>query len=148
MLCAKSTIFPTSVYVCRVWLQVHQSEVAIILSSFLSAKYLKLKFFLPASPQGVSLLGSNFSTSPGSGVQGQGPSANGQLGSMGLSSDGNANDGVAFDINDFPQLSTRQSPSGGLQGGGCPSLFYSSILLLVNLHVIPIFQSKVFDLFG
>ncbi|KAG0621700.1 hypothetical protein M758_3G042500 [Ceratodon purpureus] len=67
-----------------------------------------------ASPQGVSLLGSNFSTSPGSGIQGQGPLSNGQLGGHGLSNDNN--DGVAFDINDFPQLSARQSGTGGLQG--------------------------------
>lgn len=62
----------------------------------------------------MSLLGSNFSTSPGSGIQGQGALSNGQLGSHGLSSDNN--DGVAFDINDFPQLSARQSATGGLQG--------------------------------
>lgn len=67
-----------------------------------------------ASPQGVSLLGSNFSTSLGSSIQGQGALSNGQLGSHGLSNDNN--DGVAFDINDFPQLSARQSATGGLQG--------------------------------
>lgn len=67
-----------------------------------------------ASPQGTSLLGSNFSTSPGSGIQGQGPLSNGQLSSLGLSNDNN--DGVAFDINDFPQLSARHSSGGGLQG--------------------------------
>jgi hypothetical protein len=72
-----------------------------------------------ASPQGVSLLGSNFSTSPGSGIQGQGALSNGQLGGHGLSNDNS--DGVAFDINDFPQLSGRQAGSGGLQGsaGAC-----------------------------
>jgi hypothetical protein len=68
------------------------------------------------SPKGISLLGSNFSTSPGSGIQGQVPSGNGQLGSIGLTSDGGANDGLAFDISEFPQLGTRQSSSGGLQG--------------------------------
>ncbi len=68
------------------------------------------------SPKGISLLGSNFSTSPGSSIQGQVPSGNGQLGSIGLTSDGGANDGLAFDISEFPQLGTRQSSSGGLQG--------------------------------
>ncbi|KAI5073467.1 hypothetical protein GOP47_0011480 [Adiantum capillus-veneris] len=68
-----------------------------------------------ASPQMVSLLGSNFSNSLGSIGQGQVAAGNGQLSSMGLMSDGATNDGVAFDMNDFPQLSTRPS-SGGSQG--------------------------------
>jgi CCR4-NOT transcription complex subunit 2 len=68
------------------------------------------------SPKGISLLGSNFSTAPGSGVQGQVLSGNGQLGSLGLTNDGGANDGLAFDISEFPQLGARQSSSGGLQG--------------------------------
>jgi len=62
------------------------------------------------------LLGSNFSTAPGSGVQGQVLSGNGQLGNLGLTNDGGANDGLAFDISEFPQLGARQSSSGGLQG--------------------------------
>ncbi|KAL2650956.1 hypothetical protein R1flu_019084 [Riccia fluitans] len=66
------------------------------------------------APQTVSLLGSNFSSSPGSGIQV--PSANGQLGNIGLGNDGGSNDGVAFDMNDFPQLTTRQASGGGLQG--------------------------------
>ncbi len=68
------------------------------------------------SPKGISLLGSNFSTAPGSGVQGQVLSGNGQLGSLGLTNDGGANDSLAFDISEFPQLGARQSSSGGLQG--------------------------------
>ncbi|KAH7422924.1 hypothetical protein KP509_12G032000 [Ceratopteris richardii] len=67
-----------------------------------------------ATPQMVSLLGSNFSSSLGNSVQGQVPSGNGQLSSMGLMNDATANDGAAFDLNDFPQL-TRPS-SGGSQG--------------------------------
>lgn len=66
-----------------------------------------------------SLLGNNFSTSPSSGMQGQLHSANGHVGGMSPSSVGNGNDGVAFDINDFPQLTTRQSPSGNMQGKSC-----------------------------
>ncbi|OAE27410.1 hypothetical protein AXG93_2015s1390 [Marchantia polymorpha subsp. ruderalis] len=58
--------------------------------------------------QAVLLLGSNFSSSPGSGIQV--PSANGQLATIGL-----VNDGVAFDMKDFPQLITRQTSGGGLQ---------------------------------
>lgn len=62
------------------------------------------------------MLGNNFSTSPSSNMQGQLYSANGHVGVMSPSSVGNGNDGVAFDINDFPQLTTRQSPSGNMQG--------------------------------
>nr|PNR29749.1 hypothetical protein PHYPA_028443 [Physcomitrium patens] len=67
-----------------------------------------------ASPRAVSLLGSNFSSSPGLSTQGQGQLTNGQLGSHGLSND--SSDGVPFDINDFPQLTARQSGTSGLQG--------------------------------
>lgn len=66
-----------------------------------------------ASPQMVSLLGSSFSNSLGSIGQGQVATGNGQLTSMGLMNEG---EGAAFDLNDFPQLSTRPS-SGGSQGG-------------------------------
>ncbi|MCO5581239.1 hypothetical protein L7F22_035117 [Adiantum nelumboides] len=67
-----------------------------------------------ASPQMVSILGNNFSSSVGSVGQGQSQAtANGQLTSMGLMNDA---DGAAFDLNDFPQLSTRPS-SAGSQGG-------------------------------
>lgn len=52
-------------------------------------------------------------------MQGQLHSANGHVGGMSPSSVGNGNDGVAFDINDFPQLTTRQSPSGNMQGKSC-----------------------------
>lgn len=69
-----------------------------------------------ASPQMVSLLGNSFSNSLGSIGQGQSPgTGNGQLTSMGLMSDGVSSDGAAFDLNDFPQLSTRPS-SAGSQG--------------------------------
>lgn len=67
-----------------------------------------------ASPRAVSLLGSNFSSSPGLSTQGQGQLTNGQLGSHGLSNE--SSDGVPFDINDFPQLTARQSGTSGLQG--------------------------------
>lgn len=38
------------------------------------------------------------------------------LNSMGMLNDLNSNDGTSFDINDFPQLSSRPSSSGGPQG--------------------------------
>jgi len=84
-----------------------------------------------ASPQGVSsLLGNNFSTSPSAGMQGQLHSANGHVGGMSPSSVGNGNDGVAFDINDFPQLTTRQSSSGNMQGTAAMSCLCVSFLHL------------------
>eukprot|EP00250_Pteridium_aquilinum_P014007 c21716_g1_i1 orf=34-1839(-) len=68
------------------------------------------------SPQMVSLLGNSFPNSLGNMTQGQVATGNGQLSSMGLMNEVTANDGAAFDLNDFPQLSTRPS-SGGSQGG-------------------------------
>lgn len=40
----------------------------------------------------------------------------GNFNSMGLLNDVNSNDGSPFDINDFPQLSSRPSSAGGPQG--------------------------------
>lgn len=40
----------------------------------------------------------------------------GNLNSMGMLNDVNSNDGSPFDINDFPQLSSRPSSAGGPQG--------------------------------
>ena len=84
---------------------------------------------LPASPQMVSLLGSNFSNSLGNGAQTQPAIGNGQLSSMGMVNDGASSDGAAFDINDFPQLSTRPS-SAGSQGGLGACLFLSPKYML------------------
>ena len=72
--------------------------------------------FLPASPQMVALLGSSFSNSLTNGAQTQPAIGNGQLSSMGIMNDSASSDGAPFDLNDFPQLSTRPS-SGGSQGG-------------------------------
>lgn len=38
------------------------------------------------------------------------------LTSMGILNDMNSNEGAPYDINDFPQLSSRPSSSGGPQG--------------------------------
>lgn len=38
------------------------------------------------------------------------------LSSMGMLNEMNSNDGAAFDINDFPQLTSRPNSSGGPQG--------------------------------
>lgn len=69
-----------------------------------------------AAPPPVSMLGNNFSSSPGSNLQAQ--SVHGPpLGSIGLQSEAGLHDGVPFDMSDFPQLSTRNS--GGMQGTRC-----------------------------
>ncbi|KAH6558202.1 hypothetical protein KP509_1Z074000 [Ceratopteris richardii] len=66
----------------------------------------------PASPQMIPLLGNNYPNSGVGQAQSQ-PTANGQLSSMGLMSDA---DGAPFDMNDFPQLSSRPSSSGSQRG--------------------------------
>lgn len=38
------------------------------------------------------------------------------MNSMGMLNDVNSNDGAPFDINDFPQLTSRPSSAGGPQG--------------------------------
>ncbi|KAK9280552.1 hypothetical protein L1049_014245 [Liquidambar formosana] len=63
-----------------------------------------------ASPQVISMLGNSY------------PSAGGPLSqmntlsSMGMLNDVNSNDNSPFDINDFPQLTSRPSSAGGPQG--------------------------------
>ncbi|PWA38482.1 putative NOT transcription complex subunit VIP2 [Artemisia annua] len=62
-----------------------------------------------ASPQVMSMFGNSYH----SGGQ---LSQNHVHNSMGMLNDVNYNDGSPFDINDFPQLSSRPSSSGGAQG--------------------------------
>lgn len=64
-----------------------------------------------ASPQVMSMLGNSYHSG--------GPLSQNHvnsLNSMGMMNDVNNNDGSPFDINDFPQLSSRPSSSGGAQG--------------------------------
>lgn len=69
-----------------------------------------------ASTQVVSLLGGTFSSSLGAANTGQTIMGNGHQVSMGLANDLNSNDSAPFDINDFPQLTSRPNSSGGAQG--------------------------------
>ena len=62
----------------------------------------------------IGVLGNSYATSGGSLSQGQGGSN--PLSSMGMLNDVNAADSSPFDMNDFPQLSTRPSSAGGPQG--------------------------------
>ncbi|CAN4119987.1 unnamed protein product [Withania somnifera] len=67
-----------------------------------------------ASPQVLSMLGNSY---PAGGPLSQNHvQAIGHLNSLGLLNDVNSNDGSPFDINDFPQLSSRPSSAGGPQG--------------------------------
>ncbi|KAL3850724.1 hypothetical protein ACJIZ3_012606 [Penstemon smallii] len=68
-----------------------------------------------ASPQVLSMLGNSYPTSGGPLSQNHVQAVN-NLNSMGMLNDLNSNDGVPFDINDFPQLTSRPSSSGGPQG--------------------------------
>ncbi|MCE3050692.1 putative NOT transcription complex subunit vip2 [Datura stramonium] len=67
-----------------------------------------------ASPQVMSMLGNTYPTAGGPLSQNH-VQAVGNLNSMGMLNDVNSNDGSPFDINDFPQLSSRPSSAGGPQ---------------------------------
>ncbi|XAR59032.1 hypothetical protein NMG60_11014649 [Bertholletia excelsa] len=68
-----------------------------------------------ASPQVISMLGNSFPAAGGPLSQSHVQTVN-NLNSMGMLNDVNSNDGSPFDINDFPQLSSRPSSAGGPQG--------------------------------
>ncbi|KAL9171087.1 hypothetical protein ABFS82_04G187300 [Erythranthe guttata] len=68
-----------------------------------------------ASPQVLSMLGNSYPTAGGPLSQNHGQPVN-NLNSMGMLNDMNPHDGAPFDINDFPQLTSRPSSSGGPQG--------------------------------
>ncbi|XP_040992367.1 probable NOT transcription complex subunit VIP2 isoform X1 [Juglans microcarpa x Juglans regia] len=66
------------------------------------------------SPQMLSMLGNSYPTGGGPLSQGHVQAVN-NLNSMGMLNDVNSND-TPFDINDFPQLTSRPSSAGGPQG--------------------------------
>ncbi|XP_024981270.1 probable NOT transcription complex subunit VIP2 isoform X1 [Cynara cardunculus var. scolymus] len=67
-----------------------------------------------ASPQVMSMLGNSYHS--GGPLSQNHVQAVNSFNSMGMLNDVNNNDGSPFDINDFPQLSSRPSSSGGAQG--------------------------------
>ncbi|XP_075503792.1 putative NOT transcription complex subunit VIP2 isoform X1 [Primulina tabacum] len=68
-----------------------------------------------ASPQVLSMLSNSYPTAGGSLTHNHVQAVN-NLGGMSMLNDVNSNDGAPFDVNDFPQLSSRPSSSGGPQG--------------------------------
>ncbi|GAA0147501.1 general transcription factor [Lithospermum erythrorhizon] len=68
-----------------------------------------------ASPQVMSMLGNSYPSAGGPLSQNHIQAVN-NLNSMGMMNDVNSNDNSPFDINDFPQLSSRPSSAGGPQG--------------------------------
>ncbi|XP_057474903.1 probable NOT transcription complex subunit VIP2 isoform X2 [Actinidia eriantha] len=68
-----------------------------------------------ASPQVISMLGNSYPSAGGQLSQSHVQAVN-NLSSMGMLNDVNSNDGSPFDINDFPQLSSRPNSAGGPQG--------------------------------
>ncbi|KAL6508906.1 putative NOT transcription complex subunit vip2 [Orobanche hederae] len=68
-----------------------------------------------ASPQVLSMLGNSYPTAGGPISQNHIQPVN-NLTSMGIMNDMHSNDAAPFDINDFPQLTTRPSSSGSSQG--------------------------------
>ncbi|CAL0332260.1 unnamed protein product [Lupinus luteus] len=67
------------------------------------------------SPQVISMLGSSYPGAGGPLSQSHVQAVN-NLNSMGMLNDVNSSDSSPFDINDFPQLTSRPSSSGGPQG--------------------------------
>ncbi|XP_052186139.1 probable NOT transcription complex subunit VIP2 isoform X2 [Diospyros lotus] len=67
------------------------------------------------SPQVISMLGNSYPTAGGPLSQSHVQAVN-NLSSIGMLNDVNSNDGSPFDINDFPQLTSRPSSAGGSQG--------------------------------
>lgn len=68
-----------------------------------------------ASPQVLSMLSNSYPSAGGPLSQNHVQNVN-NLSSMGMLNEMNSNDGAAFDINDFPQLTSRPNSSGGPQG--------------------------------
>ncbi|KAG5115509.1 hypothetical protein JHK84_041622 [Glycine max] len=73
------------------------------------------------SPQVISMLGNSYPSAGGPLSQSHVQTVN-NLNSMGMLNDVNSGDSTPFDINDFPQLTSRPSSAGGPQGqlGGLP----------------------------
>ncbi|XP_068498629.1 probable NOT transcription complex subunit VIP2 isoform X4 [Phaseolus vulgaris] len=67
------------------------------------------------SPQVISMLGNSYPSAGGPLSQSH-VQAVSNLNSMGMLNDVNTNDSSPFDLNDFPQLTTRPSSAGGPQG--------------------------------
>ena len=71
--------------------------------------------FDSGSPQVISMLGNSYPSAGGPLSQSHVQTVN-NLNSMGMLNDVNSGDSTPFDINDFPQLTSRPSSAGGPQG--------------------------------
>lgn len=94
-------------------MEIHQFSLLFTRDVFIQQVILVL--FGSASPQVMSMLGNSYPTSGGPLSQNHVQAVN-NLSSMGMLNDVNSNDNAPFDINDFPQLSTRPSSAGGHHG--------------------------------
>ncbi|XP_059660678.1 probable NOT transcription complex subunit VIP2 [Cornus florida] len=68
-----------------------------------------------ATPQMISMLGNSYPTAGGPLSQSHVQAVN-NLSSLGMLNDVNSSDGSPFDMNDFPQLTSRPNSAGGHQG--------------------------------
>ncbi|KAM7254359.1 hypothetical protein ACFE04_028591 [Oxalis oulophora] len=94
------------------------------------------------SPQVISMLGNSYPSAGASLSQGHVQGVN-NLSSMGMLNDMNSNDSSPFDINnDFPQLTSRPSSSGGPQGQLVKKVEISGSLRKQGLGVSPIVQQN------
>lgn len=83
------------------------------------------------------MLGNSYPTAGGPLSQSHVQAMN-NLSSMGMLNDVNSNDGAPFDINDFPQLTSRPNSAGGPQG-------QLGKLFTYCLHGVVIVGSKPYD---
>ncbi|KAG4988648.1 hypothetical protein JHK85_031631 [Glycine max] len=99
------------------------------------------------SPQVISMLGNSY---PSGGPLSQSHvQAVSNLNSMGMLNDMNSNDSSPFDINDFPQLTTRPSSAGGPQGQlGGNADYAMDMHQKEQLHdnTVPMMQSQHFSM--
>jgi len=72
-------------------------------------------YFDSGSPQVISMLGNSYPSAGGPLSQSHMQAVH-HLNSMGMLNDLNSSDSSPFDLNDFPQLTSRPSSAGGPQG--------------------------------
>lgn len=92
------------------------------------------------------MLGNSYPTAGGPLSQSHVQAVN-NLSSMGMLNDVNSNDSLPFDINDFPQLSSRPSSAGGPQGQLGKFKNYIRLLVLMSVAMIFPIDFSFFNFF-
>ncbi|KAL5156928.1 putative NOT transcription complex subunit VIP2 [Glycine soja] len=97
------------------------------------------------SPQVISMLGNSYPSAGGPLSQSHVQTVN-NLNSMGMLNDVNSGDSTPFDINDFPQLTSRPSSAGGPQGQ-LGVLYENRVFPLSNKTKSLVFKMKTSQLY-